>query len=110
MSQSRLIRKGIWQRLKDVARADVRFHLDFSEVIPDFEGSELATERVLNDDAFRACSFAFVTPDNSLTLLRQKMIEAGIPLVMSTFNIHRGFVYLAPGVVPKGAETLCLLA
>ncbi|SFO91088.1 5-formyltetrahydrofolate cyclo-ligase [Cohaesibacter marisflavi] len=104
MSQSRLIRKGIWQRLKDVARADARFHLDFSEVIPDFDGSEQATERVLQNDAFKACRFAFVTPDNSLTLLRQRMIEAGIPLVMSTFNIRRGFLYLAPGVVPKGAE------
>ncbi|WP_319498268.1 5-formyltetrahydrofolate cyclo-ligase [uncultured Cohaesibacter sp.] len=104
MSHSRLIRKGIWQRLKDVARADVRFHLDFSEVIPDFDGSDVATGRVLALDAFKGCQLAFVTPDNSLTLLRQKMIEAGIPLVMSTYNIRRGFLYLEPAVVPKGAE------
>lgn len=103
MSSSRLIRQRIWDRLKDVARADTRLHLDFSEVIPDFEGSGEATDRIVAQDAFRNSRLAFVTPDNSMTELRQRMIEAGIPFVMSTYNIRRGFLYLEPGVVPEGA-------
>ena len=47
MSKSKLIRQQIWSRLHDVARPDTRFHLNFAEVIPDFEGSEAATERVV---------------------------------------------------------------
>jgi 5-formyltetrahydrofolate cyclo-ligase len=47
MSTSKTIREKIWTKLKDVARPDTRFHMNFAEVIPDFEGSEAATERVV---------------------------------------------------------------
>lgn len=102
MSNARIIRQRIWERLKAVARPDTRFHLDFSSFIPDFEGSEAATARVTELPAFRESRLAFVTPDNSLTGLRRRMIEAGMPFVMSSYNIRRGFLYLAPGAVPPG--------
>jgi 5-formyltetrahydrofolate cyclo-ligase len=103
MSTSRTIRERIWTRLRDVARPDTRFHLNFAEVIPDFEGSEAATDRLVADPAFDASSFAFVTPDNCLTDLRRRMIEAGKPFVMSTYGIYRGFLLLDPADVPPGA-------
>ena len=104
MSKSKLIRQQIWSRLHDVARPDTRFHLNFAEVIPDFEGSEAATERVVELPAYRDSRFAFITPDNCLVDLRRRMIAAGIPFVMSTYGIYRGFLLMEPGMVPPGAE------
>lgn len=104
MSASKLIRERIWTRLRDVARPDTRFHLNFSEVIPDFEGSEAATDRVWETPACQASQFAFITPDNCLVDLRRRFIEAGKPFVMSTYGIYRGFLVVEPGMTPKGAE------
>jgi 5-formyltetrahydrofolate cyclo-ligase len=104
MSTTKLIRQKIWTRLKDVALPDSRFHLNFAEVIPDFEGSEAAVSRVETLAAYKNARFAFITPDNGLVELRRRMIVAGIPFVMSTYGIYRGFVVIEPGMVPKGHE------
>jgi 5-formyltetrahydrofolate cyclo-ligase len=77
--------------------------MNFAEVIPDFEGSDAATERVVQDPAYQNSRFAFITPDNCLADLRCRMIEAGKPFVMSTYGIYRGFLYLDPATVPDGA-------
>ena len=103
MSTSKKIREKIWTKLHDVARPDTRFHLNFAEVIPDFEGSEDAIDRVVVDSAYEESGFAFITPDNCLVDLRRRMIEDGKPMVMSTYGIYRGFLYLDPTTVPKGA-------
>lgn len=103
MSQSRIIRQRIWDRLKEVARPDTRFHLRFSDFIPDFEGVEAATDRLTQLPAYQSSTLVFVTPDNSMTELRRRLIIEGKPLVMSTYNMQRGFLYLAPGVVPPEA-------
>jgi 5-formyltetrahydrofolate cyclo-ligase len=103
MSTSKIIREKIWTKLKHVARPDTRFHMNFAEVIPDFEGSEAATERVINETAYQDSRFAFITPDNCLADLRRRMIEAGKPFVMSTYGIYRGFLFLDPAKVPPGA-------
>lgn len=104
MSHSRVVRQRIWEKLAAVARPDTRFHLNFAEVIPDFEGAEAATDRITALPAFRDSRLAFVTPDNSLVELRRRMIVAGKPFVVSTYNILRGFRLMAPGVVPAGHE------
>ncbi|MEM0936795.1 MAG: 5-formyltetrahydrofolate cyclo-ligase [Pseudomonadota bacterium] len=103
MSTAKVIRERIWTRLQDVARPDTRFHLNFAEVIPDFEGSEAATDRLVADPAYDASALAFITPDNCLVDLRRRMIEAGKPFVMSTYGIYRGFLLLDPARVPEGA-------
>lgn len=103
MSTSKTIRQKIWTKLRDVARPDTRFHLNFAEVIPDFDGSETATHRIVEDPAYKASRFAFITPDNCLADLRRRMIEDGKPFVMSTYGIYRGFLYLDPATVPEDA-------
>ena len=105
MSRPHMIRQRIWDSLKAVARPDTRFHLRFSEFIPDFEGVEGATDHVTDLPAYRESRLAFVTPDNSMTELRRRLIIEGKPFVMSTYNMQRGFLYLAPGVVPREAAT-----
>ncbi|CDX58527.1 5-formyltetrahydrofolate cyclo-ligase [Mesorhizobium plurifarium] len=104
MSTSKIIRQRIWSKLADVAKPDTRFHLNFGEVIPDFEGSEEATDKIAAMDAYKDTKYAFITPDNCLVDLRRRLIERGVPFVMSTYGIYRGFVMIEPGMVPKGAE------
>lgn len=103
MTTSKVIRERIWDKLQGVARPDTRFHMNFSEVIPDFDGSEAATDRLVEDPAYQTCKFAFITPDNCLADLRCHMIEDGKPFVMSTYGIYRGFLFLDPATVPEGA-------
>lgn len=104
MSKTTIICQQIWGRLQDVARPDTRFHLNFAEVIPDFEGSEAATDRVMAMPAFCDTAFAFITLDNCLVDLRRRLIAAGRPFVMSTYGIYRGFLLMEPEMVPAGAE------
>lgn len=104
MSTSRAMREKIWAKLKDVARPDTRFHTNFAEVIPDFVGSDMATDRVVAEQAYRGTQFAFITPDNCLVELRRRMIAEKKPFVMSTYGIYRGFLLMEPGMVPEGAE------
>lgn len=104
MSKSKIIRQQIWSKLQDVAKPDTRFHMNFAEVIPDFEGSEVATDHLVTMPAYQATKFAFITPDNCLIDLRRRMIAEGKPFVMSTYGIYRGFLLIEPGMVPLGAE------
>lgn len=104
MSKSNIIRQQIWAKLKDVALPDTRFDTNFAEVIPDFVGSEDANRRVLDMQACQDAEFLFVTPDNCLAGLRRELIAMGKPFFMSTYGIYRGFLYIEPGVVPRGHE------
>jgi len=104
VATSRLVRQRIWDRLASVARPDTRFHLNFAEVIPDFEGADAATDRIEALPAYRNSQLAFITPDNSLVELRRRMIVAQKPFVVSTYNIRRGFRLIEPGSVPAGHE------
>lgn len=104
MSKPKIVRQQIWSKLRDVARPDTRFHLNFAEVIPDFEGSERAVDRLVELPVYAASRFAFITPDNCLVDLRRRMIAEGKPFVMSTYGIYRGFLLMEPGMVPPGAE------
>lgn len=104
MSSSRVVRQRIWEKLATVARPDTRFHLNFAEVIPDFDGAEAAISHIEALPAYQQSNLAFVTPDNSLVELRRRMLTAGKPFVVSTYNILRGFRLMTPGCVPKGHE------
>jgi len=97
-------RHEVWADLQAVALPDSRFHLRFADFIADFAGSAEATGRLLAAPPLAAPRHVFVTPDNSLTGLRQRLLEAGVGLVVSSYNMLRGFWYLAPGSVPPGQE------
>lgn len=103
-ASTKMIRQRIWTKLKDVALPDSRFHLNFSEVIPDFIGSGEATDHITALEAYKKTKYAFITPDNCLVELRRRLIEQGVTFVMSTYGIYRGFLIIEPGMVPKGHE------
>ena len=104
MASIAIPREKVWDGLKVVALPDSRFHFRFSEVIPDFEGSAAATDRLCALPGFAQATHVFVTPDNSMVELRRRLLVAGVSLVVSTYNMARGFYLLRPGSVPTGHE------
>lgn len=97
-------REQVWGNLRAVALADSRFHLRFGEFIPNFQGAVAATDRLLALPACANARHVFVTPDNSLIELRRRLLCSRVSLVVSSYNMARGFYLLEPGVVPPGHE------
>jgi 5-formyltetrahydrofolate cyclo-ligase len=103
-------RQKVWAELVKIARPDSRFHLDFNEYIPDFEGSLEATERLTSMEIYKNAQTLFITPDNCLELLRAQAVRDGKTQIVSTYGIRRGLIELKPEAVPSGvAEYAALL-
>lgn len=102
-------RQAVWRQLRKVARPDSRFHLDFNEYIPDFEGSDAATERLTALDIYRDASTLFITPDNCLERLRAQVVRDGKTQIVSTYGIRRGLIELKPEDVPQNMAAYAVL-
>ena len=102
-------RSIVWSRLRQVAKPDSRFHLDFGEYIPDFEGSQEATARLTSLDIYQRSPVVFITPDNCLERLRAQSVRDGKVQIMPTYGIRRGLVKLCPEAVPEGLEDYAVL-
>ena len=98
------IRKEIWKKLIKVALPDSRFNYNFEEFIPDFVGSNFASELIYNQSDYINANFIFVTPDNCLEALREQSIKDGKTLIISTYGIYRGFKKIHRNNVPIGQE------
>jgi 5-formyltetrahydrofolate cyclo-ligase len=98
------IREEVWSALRQVARPDSRFHLDFGEFIPDFDGSDAALAKLLALPLYENSSFIFITPDNCLQELRAQALRDGKTILVPTYGIRRGFVKLGPDDIPSGCE------
>lgn len=110
MFRSRPIRQGIWDRLRDVALPDARFHHDYAHFIPDFIGADLATQRLLDNLPAADAGILFVAPDNSLLHLRAALIAQGRPFILASYNLVRGFLLIDPAQLPAApAQDLALL-
>jgi len=97
-------RQNVWQALREVARPDSRFHFDFAEFIPDFQGSDTALARLLALPLYVDSQLIFITPDNCLEGLRAQALRDGKTILVPTYGIRRGFVKVAPDDVPDGCE------
>jgi 5-formyltetrahydrofolate cyclo-ligase len=97
-------RKTVWERLREVARPDSRFHFDFAHFIPDFEGSELCVQKVREMEIYQKAELLFITPDNCMEKLREQAIIDGKEFIMPTYGIRRGFILLNRQLVPQGKE------
>ena len=62
MAASAFAREQLWDGLRAVALPDSRFHLRFSEFIPDFSGSDAAIDRLWALPGFDAARHVFVRP------------------------------------------------
>lgn len=102
-------RAAVWAELYRVAKPDSRFHLDFNEYIPDFEGSASATARLTKTEIYEQATVLFITPDNCLEQLRAQTVRDGKVQIVSTYGIRRGLVELKPEDVPPGQEDYAVL-
>ncbi len=98
------LRMRVWDELFKVAKPDSRFHWNFSEFIPDFEGSERCTERIRNLNLYERSNLIMITPDNNLIRLRELCILDGKTCIMPTYSIARGFLKISREGVPQGKE------
>ena len=94
-----LVREQVWTALLRVGKPDSRFHWDFSSFIADFDGSDAATCRLRELDAWKRSSLIFITPDNSTELARRAAMEDGKAFLMTTYGIRRGFLLLEANCV-----------
>ena len=98
------LRLKVWDELVKVAKPDSRFHWDFSQFIPDFEGSEKCVERIRRMDLYKRASLIMITPDNNLAKLRECALLDDKTYIMPTYSIARGFLVLSQSDVPQGKE------
>jgi 5-formyltetrahydrofolate cyclo-ligase len=94
------IRAKVWSDLRNVAYPDSRFHYDFSGFIADFQGSQDAADRLMELLCYTRSKIIFIAPDNCLEYLREKTLEAGKKILMTTYGIRRGFWLLDPEEIP----------
>lgn len=97
------VRSTVWDRLREVAVPDSRFHLDFSMYIPDYPGSDRIPDALRALPCYPGDGPVFVTPDNGLQGLRAALLRERRPMLMTTYGILRGFLFFAPGAVPEGS-------
>ncbi|MGL1548963.1 hypothetical protein ACSTJL_23395, partial [Vibrio parahaemolyticus] len=79
---SRQPHRGVWDRLREVARPDSRLHLDFAHIHPDFIGSDIATRRLLDDSGLPTPALAFVVPDGAALTAREALLGRGTRLIV----------------------------
>lgn len=101
MTTTKRVREGVWQKLREVAYPDSRFHYNFAEYIPDFIGSQFALDRFTALPIYQNAGYLFIAPDNCLTGLRERALRDGKTIVVSTYGISRGFVLLSPHQIPS---------
>ena len=62
------IRLKVWEKLKNVALPDSRFHLNFEEYIPDFKDSLIAHEQIVKSEEYQKSKLLFYYRLNSKNL------------------------------------------
>lgn len=102
MTDPKQVRQQVWDVLRGVAKPDSRFHFDFNEYIPDFEGSDAALARLTALDIYKQAKVIFITPDNGLMQLRAQAVRDGKVQIVTTYGIRRGMVEIRPEHVPAG--------
>src|SRR5882757_1884433 len=91
MDHKASVRSEVFATLRTVAYPDSRFHFDFGEFIADFQGSERAVERLLQDPFYGSAKSIFITPDNCLEQLRYRSLLDGKVVLTTSYSIKRGF-------------------
>ncbi|MSO32327.1 MAG: GntR family transcriptional regulator [Ilumatobacteraceae bacterium] len=92
--QEERVRRVVWQRLSEVAKPDSRFDMDLRNFVPDFGGSAAAHKRVIKRSEWAEASVIFCAPDNSIEQLRLAALVAGKKILVPTYGLRRGFIFL----------------
>ena len=89
-----LARRIVHDDLVGFARPDSRSGLDISRFVPDFEGSEICEQRLVERSDWQRSRTVFIAPDNSLEGLRALALAEGKQILVPTAGLQRGFVLL----------------
>lgn len=110
MLDRKQVREQVWEKLRLVAKPDSRFHFDFNDYIPDFEGSDAALARLTALDEYKRSKVIFITPDNGLEQLRAQAVRDAKLQIVTTYGIRRGMVEISPErVLPGQADYVAML-
>jgi len=91
----------IAERTSKVALPDSRFGRDFTQFIPSFERADVAARSVIATPECHGAKRVFVTPDNAVQAVRQRLIQRDVDLVVPSYGLHRGFLEVNAGDVPR---------
>lgn len=82
--------------MMEVALPDSRFDMDLDSFIPAFAGVDVASRTAAAHPEFIAARTLFITPDNSMQVLRHLALAAGKTVLIPTYGLKRGFLKLDP--------------
>lgn len=104
--QEERVRRVVWQRLSEVAKPDSRFDMDLRNFVPDFAGSTVAHKRVAKRREWAQAKVIFCAPDNSIEQLRLAALNAGKKILVPTYGLSRGFIFLDGSKLAASDEQL----
>ncbi len=99
VNQDERVRWVVWNRLKEVARPDSRFDMQLQQFVPDFADRHLADQKVQTLDAWKTSESIFIAPDNSTESLRMIALAEGKSVLVPTYGLARGFIYLKGNLI-----------
>lgn len=93
------IRDQVWKELDKVSVPDTRFHRDYTNFIPDFQGSDQALARTITHPHYKEARTLFVTPDNCLETFRLQCLRDNKRMIVTTEQALRGWLLLDPAEI-----------
>lgn len=96
------IREKVWKLLEE--RGVARFPFPIRGRIPNFEGSEIAAEKVRKLEEWRKAKVILANPDHAQKKVREFALREGKLLVMASPRLRHGYILIDPKVV-KGKES-----
>ena len=95
------IRQRIWRLLEE--RGVARFPLPVTGRIPNFQGAEVAAERLAQLAEFSRARVVKVNPDSPQKPVRLRALLLGKKVIMPSPRLRRGFILLDPACIPRYA-------
>lgn len=92
-------RIAIWKAL--VEHRVARFPFPLKGRIPNFDGADRASARLLEHDVLRSAKCVKVNPDSPQRYVRKGLLDRGVVVITPTPRLQGGFYRLDPGKIPK---------
>ena len=99
MLDKKAIREEIWRLMEESGVS--RFPRPVAGRIPNFEGSERAAGRLVDQPEFQNARVVKVNPDSPQTHVRRSVLQSEKLLIMPTPRLKKGFILLDPRKIPK---------
>ncbi|MBD3205576.1 5-formyltetrahydrofolate cyclo-ligase [Candidatus Bathyarchaeota archaeon] len=97
MDSKQEIRERIWKKLVD-ENVD-RFPKPIKGRIPNFDGSNIAAEKLTEVSEFKSSKVIKVNPDYAQISVRKAVLDEGKKLIMPTPRLREGFLFLDPNKI-----------